>query len=591
MSIVHQAVTGAGRYDAVSEQMRAWRRLLTEAGHGGADFAGQIDHGAQGHFEPLERLDPGPDDLIVIRYSAWSPALGRVLALPQRKLLVYHNITPPGYLWNHSPGLAVQCAVGRMQLPVFARAARVVTADSRFNAGELSGAAGDRVRVVPVLFDPARLAERGAPPEGEGPLVLVIGRLVPNKRHDRVFRAFAAYQRECAPDARLLCVGTPLNPGYAELLRSLAAESGARNITLAGGLSQDRVNAAYAAADVLLTLSEHEGFCVPLLEAFHFGVPVVAARAGAIPEVAGDAALYADGDPAVTAELLALAVDDGPLRSELARRGRERLAGLSYETTAAAVRGAVGEALVSEGYEPDNLLDRLSGEGPAMQLQYDHMFRREAELLRRRLPLTGGDVLSVGCGWNPGRHLFPQPAWRMTGTELDEVKPRALVENGTLEHGLAGRAGELDLPAESFDVVLYRLVLHHVVYQGPLAPVFAEAARLLRPGGALVCIEPGALHPVGAGLAIANALGAGVAVHGTADDVPLSPFRLMKEARAAGLESEMHAVTFTWRRMPAALQRSLWPVDRALGSRPRAAVAGHTLMMISRRTPTSCPPA
>lgn len=345
MTAVHQAVAGAGPYDAVSEQARAWRRLLTEAGYGGADHAGQVDPGARDGFRPLERLEPAAGDLIVIRYSAWSPGLGRLLDRPQRKLLVYHNITPPGYLWNHSPGLAVQCAVGRMQLPAFARGARVTTADSEYNAGELRDAGADGVRVVPVLFEPGRLAPRGRAPEGHGPLVLVVGRLVPNKRHDRVFRAFAAYQGECEPEARLLCVGTALNPRYAALMQTLADESGARNVRLAGGLAQDEVNAAYAEAGVLLTLSEHEGFCVPLLEAFHFGVPVVAAPAGAVPGVAGHAALYTDGDPAVTAELMDMAVRDTELREELARRGRERLEQFAYERTAASVREVVEEAL------------------------------------------------------------------------------------------------------------------------------------------------------------------------------------------------------------------------------------------------------
>ena len=237
---------------------------------------------------------------------------------------------------------------------------------------------------------------------------------------------------------------------------------------------------------------------------------------------------------------------------------------------------------MSEAYEPDNLLDRLS-DPQTLALQYEHMRERERELLDSRLGLRGGDVLSVGCGWNPGRHLFPKPAWRMTGVELEDEKPRVLVENGTLDAGLAGRAGALPLDPATFDVVLYRLVLHHIAFQGPLTAVFDEAARLLRPGGALVAVEPGAWHPVGAGLAAANALGLGTAVHGTPDDVPLAPGRLVNEARAAGLEPELHAVTYTWRRMPAPLQRALWPLDRALGSRPRAASLGHTLMLIARR--------
>ena len=112
-----------------------------------------------------------------------------------------------------------------------------------------------------------------------------------------------------------------------------------------------------------------------------------------------------------------------------------------------------------------------------------------------------------------------------------------LRESGELDDGVVGRAGELPFEPASFDVVLYRLVLHHVVYQGPLGPVFAEAARLLRPGGALVAVEPGLWHPVGAGLALANRAGLGPAVHGTPDDIPLSPRTLTREARAAGPRS------------------------------------------------------
>ena len=237
---------------------------------------------------------------------------------------------------------------------------------------------------------------------------------------------------------------------------------------------------------------------------------------------------------------------------------------------------------MSEAYDPDNLLDRHTPRS-TMELHYEHMRRRESELLERRLGMRGGRVLSVGCGWNPGRHAFPSPAWRMTGVELEEERPKVLVAEGKLDEGLAGRAGELPFEPASFDVVLYRLVLHHIVFQGPLAPVFEEAARLLRPGGALVAVEPGSLHPVGAGLAVANALGLGNAVHGTPDDIPLSPRRLTGEARAAGLSPELHAVTYTWRRMPPPVQRALWPLDRAVGSRPRAAALGHTLLLIAFR--------
>jgi SAM-dependent methyltransferase len=243
--------------------------------------------------------------------------------------------------------------------------------------------------------------------------------------------------------------------------------------------------------------------------------------------------------------------------------------------------------LVSEPYRDDNLLDRLSG-ASTRQVHYDQEMRRERELLHRRLPLAGGDVLAVGCGWHPGRHLFPKPPFRLTGVDLDEEMISLLRESGELDDGTVGRAGELPYEPESFDVVLYRLVLHHMVYQGPLAPAFAEAARLLRPGGALVAVEPGLWHPVGAGLELANRLGLGPAVHGTPDDIPISPRALVSHARLAGLEPELHAVTFGWRRLPAPGQRLLHALDPA-GSRPRLAPFGHTLMLIARKPGSGAP--
>lgn len=236
---------------------------------------------------------------------------------------------------------------------------------------------------------------------------------------------------------------------------------------------------------------------------------------------------------------------------------------------------------MSEPFDSDNLLDRRS-HAATLQVHYDHGEARERELLDRRLGLSGGDVLSVGCGWHPGRHLFPRPAWRLTGVDLEP----AMLGSEELDAGAAGRAGELTFPPASFDVVLYRLVLHHIAFQGPLAPVFAEAARLLRPGGALVAVEPGLWHPVGAGLALANRSGLGTRVHGTPDDIPLSPRELERLARGAGLEPELHAVTFGWRRLPAPAQRALHRLD-PLGSRPRLARFGHTLLLIARRSSAS----
>jgi SAM-dependent methyltransferase len=234
----------------------------------------------------------------------------------------------------------------------------------------------------------------------------------------------------------------------------------------------------------------------------------------------------------------------------------------------------------SEPYSPDNLLDRMS-RASTLEVHYRQMMRRERAILVRRLGVTEGDVLSVGCGWLPGRHLFPPRDFRLVAVDSSPDRVAGVLSSLDADEAQVGYAGQLAFPPRSFDAILYRLVMHHIAHRNPLAPCFTEAARLLRPGGALVVIEPGLWHPVGAALALANRLGVATALHGTPDDVPLSPRRLIAEARDAGLTPELHAVTYTWRRLPPSVQRALQPLDE-LGSRRRAAQFGHTLLLIAR---------
>jgi len=213
---------------------------------------------------------------------------------------------------------------------------------SGYNAEELRSAGARDVRVVPILFQP----REPAPAIGSG--VITVGRLVPHKRQDLVVRAFALWQREHAQDASLALVGEPLSPAYRARIVDLAARAGAMRVDVAGAVSDEELAGRYAGASVFLTLSEHEGFCVPLLEAFAAGVPVVARPVGGMPEVGGDAVLWAeDDDLAVVAELLELAVRDEDLRGELVRRGRARLDEFAYDRTAEKLRAAVEAALAA----------------------------------------------------------------------------------------------------------------------------------------------------------------------------------------------------------------------------------------------------
>lgn len=344
---VQQVLSGAGPHDAVTAQALAYRDRFDGWGWGGREHAVSIDPRIASRVAPLRALRPEPGDLLLIHYSAYAPKLRRVLELPHRKVLISHNVTPARWFWDYEPTIAIHCALGRKELPAFAEACDVVAGVSAFNAGEL----GSDV-VVPILFDAGRLgtdplarpavtdsAASGSDP-AYAPTILFVGRLAPHKRQDELIRVVALLRSSGRlPDARLVLVGEPLNAHYDHALRELADRLAPGAVEIVSSLSTAALAARYAEASVFLCLSEHEGFCIPLLEAFAAGLPVVARAEGAVPETAGDAALLVeDRDLAVVAELVALAVEDEELRAELIRRGRARLEAYAPERTAQTLR-------------------------------------------------------------------------------------------------------------------------------------------------------------------------------------------------------------------------------------------------------------
>ena len=334
-------LSGAGPVDAVSRQALAFRERFRGWGWGGRDVAAFIDPRAKG-FEPLRALRPAREDRLLIHYSAYAPRLRSVLDLPNRKLLLSHNVTPARWLWDHDPPIALQCELGRRQLPEYAARCELVAGVSHFNADELGSDL-----VIPPIVDLDWLRMGGQSPHSHVPLggqsperhVLFVGRLAPHKRQDELIRAFALYRRRHAPDARLLLVGEPLNDAYLRALQELAERVG--GVAIERSLSERELADRYARASVFVCLSEHEGFCIPLLEAFAAGVPVVARPSGGVPETVGDAALLTEDGPEVIAELVALVVEDEELRGELVRRGRERLEHYRPERSAVALRHAL----------------------------------------------------------------------------------------------------------------------------------------------------------------------------------------------------------------------------------------------------------
>jgi glycosyltransferase involved in cell wall biosynthesis len=337
---IAQVLCAAGPVDAVTTQALAWRAVFERWSWSSEIYSARppIDM-PRAKIRPLRRFTPD-GETVLVHYSGYARGLERIFHAPARTLLLSHNITPEDWFWPHDPADGVRCRLGREQLHDLALLADRLGGVSAFNAQELSQASGREADVIPVLFDRARLgAARTQTHERGSPTILFVGRLAPHKRQDLVIRAFARFRR-WEPSARLVLVGTPMPRTYDGLLAELAQELAPGAVRFDSGVSQTELADRYRSADVFLCLSEHEGFCIPLLEAFHFGVPVVARAATAIPEVVGDAGvlLSAEDDLATVAEALRIVSGDEELRAELRRRGEQRLAAFDPARTAETMR-------------------------------------------------------------------------------------------------------------------------------------------------------------------------------------------------------------------------------------------------------------
>jgi glycosyltransferase involved in cell wall biosynthesis len=328
---VHQLLPNFADGDAIGNEALALQKTFRSWGVRSEIFAGWVQEKLRGKARPVEDAAGlvGPADVLIYHFSIGHRLSDELPGLPGRKVLRYHNITPARFLEGVYPGAAERCRLGREQLPRLAGAVELGMAESAFNCAELREAGCAAVEEVPILLDETVL---DTPPDqrllarlGDGrPTVLHVGRLVPNKRIEDLIKTHYWLTR-VVPLARLLVGGGEGNP-YARGVRRLAHELRVPGVHFSGHVSNAALTAYYRSADVYLCLSEHEGYCVPLVEAMHFALPIVARAAAAVPGTLGSGGiLLARQEPVFTAAVLARVLGDNALRAELGRRSQARL--------------------------------------------------------------------------------------------------------------------------------------------------------------------------------------------------------------------------------------------------------------------------
>jgi glycosyltransferase involved in cell wall biosynthesis len=342
---VHQLIPCFTPADAMGQAAVAWQRVLRHLGATGEVYADEVAPAWRSLVRPATELRPEPDDLVLYHHGIASPLAGRLLHLPCRKGLVFHNVTPAHFYAGTQ--LEEPLVAGRAQVAALAGAVDVALGVSAWNVRELVEAGHRDARVVPLFVEPERFTAQAVDAallarltSGGRPRVVSVSRVVPHKRMEDLLSLHAEL-RTLAPRAELLVVGAyaPGNPAFRRLATRAKALGG---VTFLGRVDHAGLVAAYRAGDVFVSMSEHEGFGVPLVEAMAADVPVLAYGAAAVPETMGGRGLVFDEKHfAALAEVVQLLVNDAELRQRVVAGQRERVAELSFEAT----RRALGEAL------------------------------------------------------------------------------------------------------------------------------------------------------------------------------------------------------------------------------------------------------
>lgn len=323
--------------DAASRQLLNMDKILRALGYETEMYAHRLDESLAERVGLMGDFSADPEDIVIYHMTTGTSFNRWVWNYPRKIVLFYHNITPARFFFGNAWGSWLKCLRGRHDLKTIAKNTFFAWGASEYSRQELENAGIKRTAVLPIIVEPETYTTRG---EDESVLrykdgrlnLLVVGRGVPHKKQDEAIEAAAWYRDHISPDIRLVLIGN-IKPSYEKKLRVLVKKRGMEeNVLFAGQVTDEALCTWYRIADGLLCLSEHEGFCVPLIEAMIFGLPIFAKSAAAVPETLGNAGvLLSDTSPQGVAEAVRRTMADELALARLKKGRAERLAAFSPE--------------------------------------------------------------------------------------------------------------------------------------------------------------------------------------------------------------------------------------------------------------------
>lgn len=336
-----QLLAAAHTGDATGNQAMLLDRLFQELGYDSSLYAMTIDKPLSSVVRPIETLEKEYDserDVLWMHFNLPSPLSEIFSKADGKKYMQFHNFTPPEYFLPFNPLHAKNLSRASGELKRLVESCDIVLGDSDFNCSVLKNIGFKNIECFPLIFDPALYGNSGSQSiekiyKGTTKNIIFVSRVAPNKKIEDLMACYAFIKKRIRDDCRLIIAGKYNHDDeYFRYLIRHVGQFRAESVIFTGELTQEELTQYYKSADLFLSFSEHEGFFMPILEAFHFGIPVLARDSAVVSETSGGAACLFEGrDIPQTAMLAVEMLENTDLRNLIIRKGRERLKYFYYD--------------------------------------------------------------------------------------------------------------------------------------------------------------------------------------------------------------------------------------------------------------------
>jgi glycosyltransferase involved in cell wall biosynthesis len=345
---IHQLVAGFDCGDAITSYALELRDIFRSWGYPSRIYGEHINPALRKYCLPYpeHRERSAPENIAILHFSIGSENSKYFADLVDKKVMIYHNVTPPQFFQGFDAELAYNLKKGREELRMLKDIPHLALGDSEYNCGELRRAGYKNIGCLPIIIDfqkykkkprakVIKLYSKNLPAERQKTKnFLSVGRIIPNKKLEDIVKVFYYYSKHIDSNSRLFLVGSYDEEGrYLSFLNNLIKKLGIKEkVILSGRVIFEELLAYYRLADIYLCLSEHEGFCIPLLESMFFGIPIIAYEAAAVPyTLNGAGVLFKEKNYEEIAELAHLLLTDRDLREKIVEKGKERLKDFAKE--------------------------------------------------------------------------------------------------------------------------------------------------------------------------------------------------------------------------------------------------------------------